>query len=94
MFNARRHTFYDDVHLIVYIIQFVSDASYVVSDICHVFSDVRYFISNIRYFVINGMREDQDLCCRHQRLLLRQSVQSLQRVLDVLPSYKLLEVFF
>ena len=72
MFNTQ-HTLYDNVHLIVYIIQLVSDTS---------------------YFVINCMREAQDLCCRHQSFLLRQSVQSLQRVFDVLPPHKLLEENF
>ena len=87
MFNARRRTLYDNIHLIVYIIQFASDARYVVSD-------ARYFVSDVRYFVVNCMREDQDLCCRHQSFLLRQSVQSLQRVFDVLPPHKLLEENF
>jgi hypothetical protein len=72
MFNTW-HTFDDNVHLIIYILQFVS---------------------NTRYFVINCMREAQDLCRRHEGLLLRQSVQPLQRVFDVLLTHKLLEESF
>jgi hypothetical protein len=67
----------------------------------HTFYDNAYFVvytiqfvSDTRYFGINGMREFQDLCRRHQSLLLRQSVQLLQRVFDVLPPHKLLEEFF
>jgi hypothetical protein len=77
-FNTR-HTLYDDAHLIVYIL--------------HLVSDTRYLVSNNRYFVINPMREIQDLCRRHQCLILRQSVQPLQRVFDVLPPRKLLDEF-
>jgi hypothetical protein len=75
-----RHTFYDDVHLIIHILQFVSDT--------------RYFVYDIRYFDINGMRQTQDLCRRHQRLLLGQSVQPLQRVFEIHPAHKLLEELF
>jgi hypothetical protein len=66
---------------------------YLVSDTRYLVSDAHYLVSDIRYFVINPMREVQDLCRRHQCLLLRQSVQPLQRVFDVLPPHKLLEEF-
>jgi hypothetical protein len=106
MFNMR-HTLYDNVHLIVYIVQFVSDSRYLVSDsrylvsdsrylvsdTCYLVSNTRYLVADIRYFLINPMSEVQDLCRRHQRLLLRQSVQPLQRVFDVLPPNELLEEF-
>jgi hypothetical protein len=66
----------------------------------HTFYDNFYLIvytlqvvSDTHYFVINGMREAQDLCRRHQCLLLRQSIQPLQCVFDVLPPHKLLEEF-
>ncbi|KAF8263359.1 hypothetical protein EI94DRAFT_1741088 [Lactarius quietus] len=66
--------FYDGVHLVVHIVQLVSDHRYFVSDACNIVSDAYYIIPDHRYFVIDGMREVQDLCRRHQSLLLRQSV--------------------
>ena len=60
----------------------------------HTFHDDIQFVSDIRYLVINSMGEIQDLCGCHQSLLLSQSVQSPQRVFNVLPPHKLLQEFF
>ena len=53
-----------------------------------------HFAVHARYFVVDNMCKFQDLCTSHQGLLMRQLVQSLQRVFHISPSQQLLQVLF
>ena len=48
--------------------------------------DVRYFVIDSFYSVLDTVRDFQYLRRCHPGLLLRQSIQSVQRILDISPS--------
>jgi hypothetical protein len=70
------------------------DTGHSVVDASHSIIDDKYIVPNFPDFAIDGMRDLQKLRGGHSSLLLRQSVQSLQRRLNIILSHQFLQILF
>jgi hypothetical protein len=69
----------------------VIDASHPIIDASHSIVDDKHIVRNFPDFAIDGIRDLQELRRGHSSLLLRQPVQSLQRILDLVISNQFLD---
>ena len=70
--QCAERTFNNQVHFVAHVLDFVINFRYLVTDNFHPFLDM--------------VRGFEDLHIRHPCLLLRQPIQSAQRVLDISPA--------
>ena len=55
---------------------------------------VPHFTINCFYIDVDAVSDPQNLCKRHSGLLLRQVIQSLERILQIRPSCQFLQDLF
>ena len=75
------------------VLELVENKLHTVDDEIYLVVHALHFALDSHHFVVDLMRGLQTLCSRHPNFILRQSIQSTQRVLDVCPPNELLHVF-